>query len=130
LAAIGQEVEWRLHRSGPPKVLSNPWHRGAEKTFRDAVADTVALATSPFRPPGDWDGFVVRVTTRLDGPGDTGLDAAALRLDAFSTSIAPVLRGLEDSLRGNGFSHNANTRKNISTEVLSLYQNNSMKTVT
>jgi len=127
LAAIGQVVEWRLLRSGPRRVLSYRWHRGSENTFRDAVADTVALATSPFRPPGDWDGFVVRVTTRLDGPGDTGLDAAALRLDAFSTSIAPVLKGLEDSLRGNGFSHNAKTRKNSSTEVSTLYHNSSIK---
>ncbi len=118
LAAIGQDVEWRLLRSGPRRLLSYRWHRGAENPFRDAVSDTVSLATSPFRPPGGWDGFVVRVTTRLDGPGDTGLDAAASRLEAFSAAIGPVLQGLEASLRGNVFSHNAKSRKNSSTDGL------------
>ena len=130
LDAIGQAVEWRLLRSGPRRVLSYRWHRGAENPFRDAMADTVALATSPFRPLGEWDGFVVRVTTRLDGPGDTGLDAAASRLDAFSASIAPTLSGLEDSLRGNGFSHNAKRRKNSSTSLSTVYQKNLIKTDT
>ncbi len=118
LPAIGQDVEWRLLRSGPRRLFSYRWHRGAENPFRDAVSDTVSLATSPLRSPGGWDGFVVRVTTRLDGPGDTGLDAAASRLDAFSAAIGPVLQGLEASLRGNVFSHNAKSRKNSSTDGL------------
>ncbi len=114
LAPIGQDVEWRLLRSGPRRLLSYRWHRGAENPFRDAISDTVSLATSPLRPPGGWDGFVVRVTTRLDGPGDTGLDAAASRLEAFSAAIGPILQGLEASLGGNVFSHNAKARKNSS----------------
>ena len=86
--------------------------------LRDAISDGFAVATSPFHPRGKWGGLVVRITTPLRGPGDTGLEAATTRLDAFTASIGPTLSGLERSLVENEFSHNANPRKNYSTDLL------------
>ncbi len=103
LGSGGPVVQWSLLRSDARRVLVYHWYVSNAGLVRESIEVALGLQASPFRM-ANGEILVVRLTTDVSGPGDTGLDQAREQIETFSNEVQPILDRLIGSLQRNQFS--------------------------
>ena len=103
LGSQGPVVQWSLLRSDARRVLVYHWYVSNAGLARESIQAALGLQASPFRMT-TGEVLVVRLTTDVEGPGETGLARAREQIEKFSDEIQPILDRLVARMQRNQFS--------------------------
>jgi len=93
----GIEAVWRLSVSGTSRFLVLSWHESGGGLAGESLRSLLGLDLSPLRRPGE--AMVVRLSTRMMGPGPADRARAEARLLRFYSVLRPKLDAIHAALR-------------------------------